>query len=213
MQDRINIKETNGHLLIWVKWRSGYALPLLTTVVAGLFAIVFGATAARASGLVPGAEGEPSVVQLVTNLVLLCMACYSLMAYWINATVIDVCTLDLRVYADPLPFPYPRRKRIPTSQLRQLYVVRNLVPVKSYLSAGDSEYGKSASVTFHLGDPEYQKSASVTFHLVAELTDGSRLDLIRHVGAKGKDLARGLEEKLESYLAIEDVQVEGEYRD
>ncbi len=126
------------------------------------------------------------------------MACYSLMAYWINATVIDVCTLDLRVYADPLPFPYPRRKRIPTSQLRQLYIVRNLVPVKSYSSAVDSEYGKSATVTFHL---------------VAELIDGSRLDLIRHVGAEGKDLARGLEEKLESYLAIEDVQVEGEYRD
>ena len=148
---------------------------------------MFGATAARASGLVPGAEGEPSVVQLVTNLVLLCMACYSLMAYWINATVIDVCTLDLRVYADPLPFPYRRRKRIPTSQHRQLYVVRSIIPGEN--------------------------SASIVFHLIAELTDGSKLDLIRHVGAEGKDLARGLEEKLESYLAIEDVQVEGEFRD
>ena len=109
------------------------------------------------------------------------------MAYWINATVIDVCTLDLRVYADPLPFPYRRRKRIPTSQHRQLYVVRSIIPGEN--------------------------SASIVFHLIAELTDGSKLDLIRHVGAEGKDLARGLEEKLESYLAIEDVQVEGEFRD
>ena len=110
MQDRINIKETNGNLLIRVKSRSGYALPLLTTVVAGLFAIMFCVTAACASGLAPGAEGEPSVVQLVTNLVLLCMAYYSLMAYSINATVIDVCTLTPRVCADPLPFPYPVAK-------------------------------------------------------------------------------------------------------
>ena len=187
MRDRIRIKETNGHLLIWVKWRSGYALPLLTTVVAGLFAIVFGATAARASGLAPGAEGDPSVVQLVTNLVLLCMVCYSLMAYWINATVIDACTLDLRVYADPLPFPYPRRKRIPTSQLRQLYVMRSVAP-----DGG---------------------TTSIVFHLIAELTDGSKLDLIRHLGADGKDLARALEEKIETFLTIEDAHVDGEYRD
>ena len=148
---------------------------------------MFGVTAARASGLAPGAEGEPSVVQLVTNLVLLCMACSSLMAYWINATVIDVCTLDLRVYADPLPFPYPCRKRIPTSQHRQLYVVRSIIPGEN--------------------------SASIVFHLIAELTDGRKLDLIRHLGADGKDLARALEEKIETFLTIEDAHVDGEYRD
>ena len=188
MRDRIRIKETNGHLLIWVKWRSGYAAPLITTVVAALFAVVFAVSAARASGLVPGIEDEASIVQLVTNLIILCMISYVLAAYWINATVIDVCTLDLRVYAGPLPFPYPRRKRIPASQIRQLYVVR---------SCASSEGGHT----------------SIRFHLFAELTDGSTLELIRHFGTDAKEIAGALEEKIETFLAIEDAHVDGEYRD
>jgi len=188
MRDRVSVKETNGHLLIRVQWRSGYLLPLIATFVWGLFAVVFGVTAARASGLVPGVEGEPSIVQLVTNLLLLCMVSYSLTAYWINATVVDVCTLDLRVYADPLPFPYPRRKRIPSSKIRQLYVVKN----REYHDDG---------------------STSVKFHLYAELINGNRLELIRHLTAAGKDIARVIEEKIEDFLVIEDVYVEGEHLD
>ena len=56
-------------------------------------------------------------------------------------------------------------------------------------------------------------TTSIAFHLIAELTEGSKLNLIKHLSAVGKVLTRRLEEKLESYLAIEDVQVEGEYRD
>lgn len=108
---------------------------------------------------------------------------YYTLCLFFNKTYIDADSQYLTVVHKPIPWWRGNRK-IPTGQVKQLYVVEK----------------KSSS----------KNGVSYTYELRAKLRDGSERDLIALDGASSQDI-QTIEEHLERFMGIEDAPVKGEY--
>lgn len=108
---------------------------------------------------------------------------YSTLAGFLNRTTVELTHDTLATYYDPLP--WPGEKKIPTSDIKQLYCkeVRKT--------------GKHGSVTY-------------TYNLFAVTQDDRQVQLLS--GLDSPDLARYFEQQLETWLRIKDRPVLGEVR-
>ncbi len=125
MHERISVEETDDHLRIKVRWRSGYLLPLTVTFFAGSMCFSCGSTAASSIGWFSGPRENASSVVFLVNSILLVVVCYGITAFWLNFTAVDVTKDHVLVHSEPIPFPYPRGTTLPTSNVLQLFVERS----------------------------------------------------------------------------------------
>ena len=125
-----------------------------------------------------------SPVLRCTRLVVL--TSYCLAAYWLNSSVIDVTKGRILVYANPLPFPHPRKRSVNSSELEQLFV-------EEFTSGGGGE-----------GGPSHE------YHLRVLLRYGKKVSLFRSI-RQDPWVAWEIEERIEDFLEIEDIYVEGEH--
>jgi hypothetical protein len=108
---------------------------------------------------------------------------YYTLCLFFNKTFIDADSQYLTVVHKPIPWWRGNRK-IPTGQVKQLYVVEK------------KSTGKNG--------------VSYTYELRAKLRDGSEKDLLSLDGASSEDI-HAIEEHLERFMGIEDLPVKGEY--
>ena len=108
---------------------------------------------------------------------------YSTLAGFLNRTTVELTHDTLATYFDPLP--WPGEKKIPSSEIKQLYCkeVRKT--------------GKHGSVSY-------------TYNLYAVTQDDRQVQLLS--GLDTPDLARYFEQQLETWLRIKDQRVLGEDR-
>lgn len=108
---------------------------------------------------------------------------YYTLCLFFNKTYIDADSQYLTVVHKPIPWWRGNRK-IPTGQVKQLYVVEK------------KSTGKNG--------------VSYTYELRAKLRDGSEKDILSLDGASSQDI-QAIEERLERFMGIEDLPVKGEY--
>lgn len=180
-------RDENGSRIIQRWYSAKYIFMALFCVVWDGFlcfwySIVLGSMGVSGIG---GVGGPPLIFALfpLVHVAVGLYITYTTIAGFVNRTTVELTHEALSIYFDPLP--WPGEKKIPVSQIKQLYCKEN------------RKTGKHGSVTY-------------TYTLFAVTHEDRQVQVLS--GLDTPELARYFEQQLESWMRIKDKRVVGELK-
>lgn len=138
------------------------------------------------SGIDGGGMGGPPMIFALFPLVHVAVGAYvtyTTIAGFVNRTTVELTHDTLSIYFDPLP--WPGEKKIPSSQIKQIYCKEN------------RKTGRHGAVTF-------------IYTLFAVTNEDRQVQILD--GLETPEMARYIEQQLETWLRIKDQRVLGEMK-